>query len=199
MRRLRQSLRQMEHRDFDIENAIDQIHAAKAGQTIEEYRKEKAKRARISEQSKKYIGRPSSEWPEIFFNWDISKEGQRHSLDRTNQKDFAENYPEGFLLGYVLLENFDTKLCHYSRRDDGELWEVGFEDKLAFLIVYLSENRKISPPLVKPLDTREVIFNGGHHRYAIAKELGLKRIPIYIKPEYKAEIDVILDVEWENI
>ncbi|OQW71606.1 MAG: hypothetical protein BVN35_16290 [Proteobacteria bacterium ST_bin11] len=178
---------------------MDQIHADEAGQSIEEYRKGKAQGMRISEQSKKYIGRPSSEWPKIFFNWDVSKNGQRHSLDATNQKDFAENYPEGFLLGHVFIENFDAKLCHYSRRNHGELWEVGCSAKLAFLIVYLSENRKISPPLVKPLDTGEVIFNGGHHRYAIAKELGLKRIPIYTKPEYKPEIDVILDVEWESM
>lgn len=128
----------MEHQDFDINNAIDQIHADKASQSIEEYRKKKTQRMRISEQSKKYIGRPSSEWPEIFFNWDISKEGQRHSLDGTNQKDFAESYPEGFLLGHVFIENLDAKLCHYSRRDDGELWEVGCDAKLAFLIVYLS-------------------------------------------------------------
>lgn len=177
---------------------MDQISAANAGQDIGEYRAEKALRIRISEGSQKYVGKPSSEWPEIFLNWDLSKEGQRYSLDGSNKNNFAEHYPEGFLLGYVNLEEFDKKLCKYSRRDERELWEVGFEGKLAYLIVYLSENRKISPPLIKPLETGEVIFNGGHHRYAIAKEIGVETIPIHIQPESKAEIDAILNVEWKN-
>lgn len=188
----------MKHQDSEIEMVMDHILAANASQDIEEYRAEKALLMRISEESRKYVGKPSSEWPEIFFNWDLSKEGQCHSLDGTSKKDFAKHYPEGFLLGYVVLEEFDKKLCQYSRRDEGELWKVGSEDKLARLIVYLSENRKISPPLIKRLETGEVIFNGGHHRYAIAKEIGEDRIPIHIQPVYKAEIDVILNVEWEN-
>jgi hypothetical protein len=75
---------------------------------------------------------------------------------------------------------------------------VGSKDKLARLIVYLSEGRSISPPLVKPLENGEVIFNGGHHRYAIAKEKRENVIPIHIQPEYQARIDEIFPVWWED-
>lgn len=93
------------------------------------------------------------------------------SLDGTSQEQFEKHYPGGFILGRVALEEFDRKLCHNSRRDEGELRGVGSRDKLAFLIVYLSENQKIYPPLVRPLETGEFILNGGHHRYAISKEV----------------------------
>ncbi|OAI23911.1 hypothetical protein A1356_16770 [Methylomonas koyamae] len=188
----------MGHGEINLETIMDQILAENAGQSIEEYRAEKTLRNRISEIAKGYIGKQSSEWPQIHFNWDVSAEGRRYSLDGASQKKFEKHYPEGFLLGQVVLAEFDRKLCHYSRRDEGEIWEVGFQDKLAFLIVYLSENRKISPPLVKPLETGEVIFNGGHHRYAIAKEIGEKELPIYVQPKYKSEIEAILNIEWKN-
>lgn len=198
MNEIKISIRHMEQRYSEIETIMDQIMADNVGQDIEGYRAERDLHVRISEESQKYVGKPSSEWPVIYFNWDISKEGQRFSLDGASKKDFTAHYPEGFILGHVNLKEFDKKLCNYSRRDEGELWEVGFADKLAHLIVYLSENRHISPPLVKPLESGEVIFNGGHHRYAIAKEIGLEILPIHIIPEYKAEIDEILSVKWQN-
>jgi hypothetical protein len=188
----------MKPKSPDIETMIDEINAANAGQNIDEYRAEKELHLRILQESKKYVSKPFSEWPAIEFNWDVSRKGQRYSLDGVHAELFEETYPEGFLLGFVNLRDFDTKLCHYSRRDEGELWSVGCESKLAKLIVYLSENRKISPPLVKPLETGEVIFQGGHHRYAIAKENGEIRIPIYVQPEYKPVIDKIFSIEWED-
>ena len=169
------------------------------GEDLETYRAEEATRARIWNMASRYINEPSSNWPPIEFNWDLSSEGQRFSLDSMTLSDFTQSYPDGFNLGHVELAEFDRKLCHFSRRDEGELWSVGCTHSLACLIVYLSEGHAISPPLVKPLeDTAEVIFTGGHHRYAIAKEIGVKRIPIYVKPEHKAAVDDLLNIEWEK-
>lgn len=182
----------------DEELTFDEYLAVLKGDDLDGYRIEKKFRMRIFKESQKYEGTPSSEWPPITFNWDISKEGQRFSLDSITKEGFREHYPGGFLLGYVYLIDFDKNLCAYSRRDEGELWDVGSSGKLAQLIVYLSERHKISPPFVKPLESKEVIFNGGHHRYAIAKELAIKKIPIHVMPEHKLEIDKILNVEWIN-
>jgi len=168
------------------------------GEDLHAYRAEQAIRTRIQIKSKKYEGTPSSKWPPITFNWDLSLEGQRFSLDGVKTEKFEEYYPEGFLLGSVELADFDKILCHYSRRDDGELWEVGSTNKLAQLIVYLSEGRKISPPLVKPLESGEIIFNGGHHRYAIAKELKVKSLPFYVCPESKMTMESLLNIAWQN-
>lgn len=168
------------------------------GESLETYRENAELRNRIWDEALQYEGKDPSEWPKITFNWDLSADGQRFSLDGTSKKDFEKNYPDGFLLGFVSLTKLDQILCHYSRRDEGELWALGRSHSLACLIVYLSEGRKISPPLVQPLESGEVIFNGGHHRYAIAKAIELDTIPIYIQSEYKDEIDSILEVQWAN-
>lgn len=159
-------------------------------------RKEAELRCRIYEDAHKYLDSPVEKWPSINMNWDVSKESQIYTLDNRSKYDFKNNYPEGFLLGYVSLFEVDSILHSFSRRDEGELWEVGIASKLAGLIVYLSEGRPISPPLVKPVENDEVILLGGHHRYAIAKVIGVKRLPIYIAHEHKVKIDGLLAVEW---
>lgn len=188
----------MKSEDMNLGKTIDQISAENAGETLEEYRSKRSLLQRLSKESEKYIDTPASEWPLIKLNWDLSRESQRHSLDGESPKNFAEYYPAGFLLGFITLQDFDQNLCRHSRRDEGELWQVGSKGKLARLIVYLSEGRPISPPLVKPLENGEVIFNGGHHRYAIAKEIGEDVIPIHVQPEYQERINEIFHVRWED-
>ena len=118
---------------------MDEIFAKIEGISVEEYRANASERERISRLAEKYIDSDSSHWPKVHFNRDLSVDGQRFSLDGTKEKEFSDWYPNGFLLGFVNLTEFDKKLCRYSRRDEGELWEVGFKDKLANLIIYLSE------------------------------------------------------------
>ncbi|MEL0619352.1 ParB N-terminal domain-containing protein [Psychrobacter proteolyticus] len=175
---------------------MDEVFAAIAGETLEVYQDKYKLRSRILSEASQYIETDSSDWPPITFNWDLSKEGQRFSLDGENELSFKTHYPEGFILGKVELEILDKKLCHFSRRDKGELWTLGRKNSLAYLIVYLSQNRPISPPLVKPHLMGEVILMGGHHRYAIAKEIGEKSIPIYVEPKYRKEIEKIMEIDW---
>ena len=181
---------------MDIDEIIDKIAADNAGETLESYRSKKILHSRISSEANQYIETDSSYWPPITFNWDLSREGQRFSLDGENELSFKTRYPEGFILGTVKLDALDKKLCHFSRRDEGELWTVGYKSRLAYLIVYLSEKRPISPPLVKPHLIGEVMLKGGHHRYAIAKEIGEKYIPIYVEPKYRKEIDKLMEIDW---
>ncbi len=121
---------------------------------------------------------------------------QRFTLDGVTPSQFDDLYPDGFLLGYVSLTEFDAVLHHYSRRGDGELWEVGNASSLSYLIAYLSEGRPISPPLVKPVIDGEVILQGGHHRYAVAKEIGVDTFPIHVNRSDKSEIDKRVTVNW---
>lgn len=97
------------------------------------------------------------------------------------------------------LLDFDKVLCHFNRREEGELWKVGDSGKLAFLIVYLSENKPISPPFIKPNNHSEIYFVGGNHRYAIAKALGEDEIPIYVVHSDKDAISKLLPVRWANV
>lgn len=176
----------------------DEVCAVMRGRDLEEYRKEKELRLRIHADAQKYMLAPVSEWPNIKIIWDTSKNSQRFSLDGVSLEDFQKFYPQGFCLGWVALDEFDKKLCHFSRRDDGELWAIGFQSRLAYLIVYLAEGRPISPPLAKPLPSKEIIFCGGHHRYAIAKAIGETEIPIHIDPEHKDELDSLVRVKWSE-
>jgi hypothetical protein len=94
----------MKSEDMDLGKIIDQISAENAGETLEEYWAKRSLFQRVSKESKKYIDTPSSEWPSIKFNWDLSRESQRHSLVGESQKKFEEYYPAGFLLGFVTLQ-----------------------------------------------------------------------------------------------
>jgi len=178
---------------------FDEMLAVQRGESLEEYRNEKILRARIYDESQKYIGAPVQRWPKIKFNWDIEEGSQRFCFDGNSIEEFNKYYPEGLKLGYVSLNDFDKKLCHYSRRDGDELWQLGSESKLAHLIVYLSEGQPISPPVPKPTYNEEVILIGGHHRYAIAKVLGEENIPICVCPEHIVGIKQRLNVEWVDI
>ena len=175
---------------------MDEVFAAIAGETLEVYQEKYKLSSRISSEASQYMETDSSDWPPITFNWDLSEKGQRFSLDGDNELSFKTQYPEGFILGTVKIDALDKKLCHFSRRDEGELWSVGHKSSLAYLIVYLSEKRPISPPLVKPHLIGEVMLKGGHHRYAIAKEIGEKYIPVYVEPKYRKEIDNLMEIDW---
>ncbi|VAW51400.1 hypothetical protein MNBD_GAMMA05-99 [hydrothermal vent metagenome] len=168
------------------------------GKNLEQYRIESSTRSRIYDEAQKYIELPVNKWPEINMNWDVSIEGQRYCFDGMSKQEFLKYYPDNLCLGTVMLHDFDKKLCHFSRRDGSELWELGSQTKLAFLIVYLSENLPISPPVAKPTDNNEVIFTGGHHRYAVAKSIGEGNIPICVCPEHKSGIDEIINVTWKH-
>lgn len=184
---------------MDLEDkgmSLQELLAVINGEDAVRVNEEAKLRSRIFEESQKYVRLPVEYWPEINMNWDVSETSQRFTLDGESEDNFKKYYPEGFLLGYVSLSDMDNILHHFSRRDEGELWEVGCEFKLARLIVYLSEGRSISPPLVKPIENGEVILQGGHHRYAIAKVIGEKRIPIHVEPKYKTQLDDLLAVEW---
>ena len=66
--------------------------------------------ARILKESEKYWDTPVSSWPKIIFNWDVSRSSQRFALDGVGESDFQKYYPDGFILGYVLLTEFDKIL-----------------------------------------------------------------------------------------
>jgi hypothetical protein len=180
------------------------------GEDLVAHRAEEAFRAALQTQAHAYLGQPPQAWPLLCFNWDLSYTSQRFSLDLGNindlidlesasspQERFHQRYPEGFVAGWVALKEFDAHLCRFSRRDGlQELWSLGDSGKLAYLIAYLSHGYPISPPLVKPLESGELIFQGGHHRYALAKVIGVEEIPIHVLPANQLEVARIVDAAW---
>ncbi|HHQ4780970.1 TPA: transcriptional regulator [Aeromonas veronii] len=164
--------------------------------SAQHYRREVDENERISNKSKEFYNKPPEEWPAIEFNWDYRLKSQRFCFDGVTQTDFEKMYPKGLVLGHMPLLEFDKHLCHYSRRDGDELWELGCQSKLAEMIVYLSEGNPITPPIIKPIENNEVIFQGGHHRYAVAKAIGSEKISIYVSPEHVRELNDFMSICW---
>ncbi|MDT3618402.1 transcriptional regulator [Cronobacter sakazakii] len=162
----------------------------------EDYKHSLEEHERIFNKSKEFYNKSPEEWPVIKFNWDYRLESQRHCFDGVSQSNFEKWYPDGLVLGFMPLKDFDKYLYHYSRRDGDELWELGCQSKLAEMIVYLAEGHPISPPIIKPVDNNEVIFQGGHHRYAIAKAIGIKEISLYAYPEHVEKLNQFMKISW---
>lgn len=185
----------MSSRPKNFGEAVAHFH----GEALAEFRQRQIRQEQSIIQAKQVVGLPPSEWPALTFNWDTSTPSQCHSLDSTSPESFQALYPKGVTLGWVSLSDFDEKLCHFSRRDTlKELWGSGFKDKLAGMIVYLSRGGAISPPLLKPLKTGEVVLMGGNHRYAVAKAVGILEIPIYVAPEHQEAVAQIVPVRWHS-
>lgn len=179
---------------------IDELFASLEGMPVDIYRKQKAFKNDIRAKAEKIKNLPVESWPKIQINWDVSKEGQKFCLDGVKKEEFEKHYPEGFYVFWICLDAFDDVLCHYSRRGEDELWNVGSQSKLAEMIVYLSEGHPISPPLAIPLkDSNEIALSGGHHRYAVAKAIGERTIPICVKADNKLEIERLLGVHCEEM
>lgn len=146
-----------------------------------------------------FLNQDPAKWPKLLFNWDTTEAGQIYSLDNgTHHGNFYDYYPNGFILGVIPLVEFDSYLCHYSRRDGNELWKLGNPHDLAYLIAYLAEGKPISPPLVKPTDNREVILLGGHHRYAAAKAVNLESVLLYSLPEHIDALNSFMNIQWSK-
>lgn len=179
---------------IDADELFDSIE----GISVDVYRQQRAFKNDIRNKAEKVKNTPVEDWPEIKINWDLSKEAQRFCCDGMKQEEFDEYYPNGFFIYWVCLDDFDSVLGDYSRRDEGELWAVGSESKLAEMIIYLSEGHPISPPISSYVtETNKIILSGGHHRYAVAKAIGEKNIPICMDMDNKIEIEKLIKI-YEN-
>ncbi|MGY3806299.1 transcriptional regulator [Aeromonas veronii] len=174
----------------------DELAQVLGYESAEHYRRETDENERVFKKSKYLYNKPPEEWPVIKFNWDYRLESQKFCFDGLTQADFEKMFPEGLVLGHLPLLEFDKHLCHYSRRDGDELWELGCQSKLAEMIVYLSEGNPITPPIIKPVENNEVIFQGGHHRYAVAKAIGIEEVSIYAYPEHVTALNKFMGIRW---
>lgn len=180
---------------MDKNLTLDEIRALGREEDLDVARKHIAFRATIKEKSAQYLGAPISDRPSIQMNWDTAKESQRHSLDGYGEEGFEPSFSGDFLLGYIDLTEIDSTLRQFSHRDEDEIWKVGSRHELAYLIAYISEGHPISPLLIKLAFNNEIIFNGDHHRYAIAKVIGEKRRPVLALKAHRAEQDKKINIE----
>lgn len=185
---------------MDDEIDTDELFASIEGIPVDVYRKQRAFINNIRAKAEKVRNLPPEKWPEIKINWDLSRESQRFCLDGVKKEEFEEYYPNGFSTYWVCLDGFDNVLGNYSRRDDGELWSVGCQSKLAAMIIYLSEGHPISPPKASYVkETNKIILSGGHHRYAVAKAIGEEEIPICVDEENRIEVERLLGSHYKEI
>ncbi len=179
--------------------APHELLAVLAGEDVVEVRAQTLLRTKLRADVPKYLNTSVEQWPFSQIDWDISKESQRFSLDGSTRRDFAKHHSNGFELGWVATAELNGRLCAFSHRADDELWTVGFPTKLAYLVAYIANGGRVSPPIIKPLEDRTIILTGGHHRYAIAWALRLPRIPIHAYHEHKVPLSEILNIEWTTV
>lgn len=188
-----------EKRQVVFKGTTAELLAVQSGQSLEEYRAERDLKEALSAESTQYIDLPACKWPNLNFSWDLTTESQRFALDGVSQSEFANSFPEGFIHAWVKLADFDAHLCHQSKREtEEELWGLGSKSKLAFLIAYLRCGHPITPPLVALTVNNEFVFQGGNHRYAVAKAIGAHSLPIYMQRHTHsraAEIVTLMDAD----
>jgi len=162
------------------------------------YKAEQVNHDDINKKAKRHKRLDPSEWPILDFKWDLNFDAQRFALDGYKIENFQKDFPRGFCLGWVLLQELDDKLCKHNRRERHELWKVGNPDKLARAIEYICRNNLITPPLVAPIPEQNLVcLKGGNHRYTVAKFSYQKCLPIYIEPENCESINSILNIYWD--
>ncbi len=176
-----------------------ELLAVQSGQSLEEYRAERDFKDALNAESTQYVDLPAFKWPNLIFVWDFSTASQRFALDGVSQSEFVSSYPDGFVHAWVRLDEFDAHLCHQSKREtEDELWGLGSKSKLAFLIAYLRCGHPITPPLVALTVNNEFVFQGGNHRYAVAKAIGAHSLPVYMQRHTysrAAEIVTLMDAD----
>lgn len=183
---------------MSLPQTYEELLAELDGVSPEEYRRDASLRERLGQAGEKYRRKPPSDWPSLKFNWDLRPESQCYTLDGVKPSEFSSHYPNGFILGYVSIKEFDEVLCHFNRRNLSELWDCGFESSLCYIIAYLEEGLPITPPLAAVTPSNEICLHGGNHRYTAAKFSGLDTIPIYIDPEHKAGLSKLVPVSWSE-
>lgn len=175
----------------------EEVLAVRTGQDLNAYRAEKLERLEIAKAAERHMFVDPFEWPSIEFNWNLSVDAQRFTLDGCSLDSFTKYFPRGLRLGWVELKPFDDKLCLHNRREPVELWTVGDKKKLAMAIEYISRGKPITPPLVSPLpDGTQVCLSGGNHRYTVAKFSNQTLLPIYVDPEKVEAISNIVMISW---
>lgn len=180
----------------ELDRIMDSIQAANMGVTIAEYRIDRALNGELHDEGESYRGLPPSLWPQLTFNWDFSRVGQRFALDGVTRQMFQSMYPDGLVLGRMPLESFDPHIVHFSRRDTiQELWSLGSASRLAKTIAYIHRGLPLTPPIAGPQDGG-VILRGGNHRYAIAKAIQLETIPFLVAPDEVDAMSKLLNVNW---
>lgn len=151
-------------------------------------------RANRRAKAKKLEGLNIVDWPSFEVRWDLSKEAQHFSLDGETAADFLKSYPEGFRLAWVALEELDENLTEFNFRGPEEVWGVGDNRKAAGVLLDWIEGRAVSPPIVHPVENKQVCLGGGNHRLAVARAKGEVTVPILCAPHEWTAIEAVLQL-----
>ncbi len=175
----------------------DEALAILDGQDLSVYRAEQVELAEITKEAEHHMFTAPSKWPSLEFNWDLGLDARRFTLDGCNPENFTKHFPQGLLLGWVELKDFDAKLSPQNWRAYKDLWTAGDPKKLARVIEYIRRGKSITPPLAAPLSEKnQVCLVGGNHRYTVAKFTNQHLLPLYVDPDKIEEISTIVTIDW---
>jgi len=146
-------------------------------------------------------GLSPSQWPELQFNWDTSPTAYLHTVDPPSGLLPGDHVPYEYKLslGWAPLRSIDENLSAYSRQDHmKDFWSRGQPHKFARLLNHLSRGEPISPPMLKIVEVGPLFLAGGHHRYAIARVVGIRELPFFVESTIRDQVEGIIPVRWSN-
>jgi len=146
-------------------------------------------------------GLPPDAWPPLRFNWDTSPTAYLHTVDRPSgllPQAFTP-YEYALSLGWTALSSVDELLSPHSRLSDvSDFWQRGRPHAFTRLLKHLAEGRPISPPMLKFVDSGHLFLAGGHHRYAIARVVGVEQLPFFVESTFRQRVASMIPVRWET-
>lgn len=136
-------------------------------------------------------GLPIEQWPPFEPKWDLSRDAQKYVLD-SGKDEFDDYYPEGLVLRWIKLTEFDVKLTRNNLRAAHEVWDVGDPSKAAGVLADWIDGRALTPPGVDCFEKRELTLFGGNHRLAVARARGVPSLPILIDPRVLSHVEALV-------
>ena len=148
-----------------------------------------------------FEGLAPSKWPRLDFNWDTSASAYLHTVNQPTGLIPSGHVPHKYVLalGWSTLDQVDQLLSPHSRQDHvSDFWERGQPHKFARLLEHLHRGLPISPPMLKIVESGHLFLAGGHHRYAIARVVGVKELPFFVETTIRERIAATLPVRWSD-
>jgi hypothetical protein len=175
-------------------NSHTEFVAELSGEDMDEWRRIRDIRQRLEPTVVALIDKPINEWPTFQIQWDLTKEGQRYTLDGCSQESFEKQYPNGLQVRWITLNDLNRVLCDYNRRTIEETWEVGSKRSLANNIAWAGDRQPVTPIYIKQNSffPEQIKLEGGNHRYAMVNAMQVTILPVLVEQEDIAIIEKII-------
>lgn len=185
----------MENNDVvSLDVSYEELLIEMSGEDVNEWKRHKKIIQKLEVVADALLDLPIDQWPEININWDLSKESMRFALDGLSASKFRQSYPDVLIVRWVELDKLNNVLCSFNKRSVEETWNVGFKDKLARVIAWVSDGNPLTPIYISINEALgdKLKLEGGNHRYAMLNAKKISPIPVLLRKSEESIISSII-------